>query len=773
MNKKIIISSISLVIMMFLPLTTVASLDVKTTDNSSFFSDIQQPDNQIKKPLPVDMSSFTMTLAPTTQTRANQAPDFAYVKLPTLLQFSYYDYMPGGYLTHPIRYQTLNGHGQYLTFQAQNTITGNRRQYYSYIPESYSPQTGLITGLDEKQGFGTIDIHPATGDAIASWHKTDYTTAITYDDFDTTDTPGHWKNPLNIPLTPSMQYIWPIIQVGPSPQGTGYVRIYQVSNNAQQLSSGLPCEDVRIMYLDVPNTNGVDLSSMLSLSNWQTVTVFSEWRAKSCRPFQAFAIDYAHPGRVAFIGVATYLEGDLGDMPVEEGAFVWESYDYGTTWDPQHLYSDGPTDYFYRVQNPGFQGAPTELDVTAAGYHSTAVYDIDGNLHWSYMQSYGYSDSQGSYYFPYFLPQAEMIWNGASFTFREVPALQGIDPLSGHTVPWSNGVLYPTITWSTYPTSSGADIFHENTQKQAINQERNWMAHVWVDGTKSKLASDGNMSYIEYLQRPIISCSVSGDNGKTWSEPIPLTDVFNQEYPFYSQITVYPYISDKIIDLGDNWGLLSMYYFSDWSFGSKVQGSGDNLGGEIMYCAVKIKFPEPSPLTVDARGPYTGETGTPIRFGGDVFGGIAPYTYSWNFGNGQTSNEKNPQYTYTIPGNYTVTLTVTDSSNPPQTQSDTATVTVTQAECPITITVTGGIGLSLKIRNTGDQLLSDVIWDINFTGGFIFPKQKSGTIATLPAQTEETIKIFVLGFGKTTITLHAGCATKEQPATVFLIFVKI
>ncbi|MBC7129041.1 MAG: PKD domain-containing protein [Thermoplasmatales archaeon] len=38
-------------------------------------------------------------------------------------------------------------------------------------------------------------------------------------------------------------------------------------------------------------------------------------------------------------------------------------------------------------------------------------------------------------------------------------------------------------------------------------------------------------------------------------------------------------------------------------------------------------------------------------------------SWLWNFGDGSTSNERNPNHNYTIPGNYTITLTVKDKSN--------------------------------------------------------------------------------------------------------------
>lgn len=64
--------------------------------------------------------------------------------------------------------------------------------------------------------------------------------------------------------------------------------------------------------------------------------------------------------------------------------------------------------------------------------------------------------------------------------------------------------------------------------------------------------------------------------------------------------------------------------------------------------------------------------------------GFAPFTawfldhsthaasWSWTFGDGQTSTEQNPEHTYPNPGTYTVSLTVTDATG---TLSDTKTVT--------------------------------------------------------------------------------------------------
>jgi PKD repeat protein len=65
-------------------------------------------------------------------------------------------------------------------------------------------------------------------------------------------------------------------------------------------------------------------------------------------------------------------------------------------------------------------------------------------------------------------------------------------------------------------------------------------------------------------------------------------------------------------------------------------------------------------FTYSPGSPQPGDT---INFTGSARGGTPPYSYSWNFGNGASTEGASAMYSYGTAGSYTVTLTVTDSTN--------------------------------------------------------------------------------------------------------------
>jgi hypothetical protein len=78
----------------------------------------------------------------------------------------------------------------------------------------------------------------------------------------------------------------------------------------------------------------------------------------------------------------------------------------------------------------------------------------------------------------------------------------------------------------------------------------------------------------------------------------------------------------------------------------------------LAYISVSL---EQSKLAVDFTATSrTIKEGERIRFDPEVSGGFEPYSYAWDFGDGETSTDSNPIRAYKSDGTYTVTLTVTD-----------------------------------------------------------------------------------------------------------------
>jgi len=92
------------------------------------------------------------------------------------------------------------------------------------------------------------------------------------------------------------------------------------------------------------------------------------------------------------------------------------------------------------------------------------------------------------------------------------------------------------------------------------------------------------------------------------------------------------------------------------SDGTVYIGSYMNDGGALYAFGI-------GDYEADANGPYFGLTTEPKQLQGEGRNGTEPYRYYWDFGDGNISNEQNPQVIYTKPGNYTITFTVTDTNN--------------------------------------------------------------------------------------------------------------
>jgi len=330
----------------------------------------------VRNLIPISGLDRGTIVLPYTEATQSTCINYEFVVEPTTVMTSYYDYMPGGYANYPIQKQMSNENGTCLTFHAMESPTSIRRQYWAYYDENGNFQgSGPISLYEEWQGYGDLVLHPASGKCITTWHEGDGC-ALCYNNI----APQPWSSVTIIQNPLPDIYLNPKLYTGPSPNGDDWIRIYHISQNGNQNNSGYACNDVRIIYMDIENTTYADLSQVLNLANWTTVTPTYSWRDKSCciRSL-SFATndDYYNDGKVGMMGYCEWLEGDLGNMPVNPGFFFWESTDYGTTWDTAnlHCHSQGQSTSLYQVENKPqfeFNGViPEYLDVDVLGFHNT------------------------------------------------------------------------------------------------------------------------------------------------------------------------------------------------------------------------------------------------------------------------------------------------------------------------------------------------------------------------------------------------------------------
>ncbi len=96
------------------------------------------------------------------------------------------------------------------------------------------------------------------------------------------------------------------------------------------------------------------------------------------------------------------------------------------------------------------------------------------------------------------------------------------------------------------------------------------------------------------------------------------------------------------------------------------EGWDSIYGHGLLDAYAALTYLQPPPPnqapTANAGGAYAGEVNTPIYFigSGSTDPDGDPLTYEWDFGDGGTSFDPDPQYSYQSTGVYTVSLTVSD-----------------------------------------------------------------------------------------------------------------
>ena len=195
----------------------------------------------------------------------------------------------------------------------------------------------------------------------------------------------------------------------------------------------------------------------------------------------------------------------------------------------------------------------------------------------------------------------------------------------------------------------------------------------------------------------------------------------------------------------------SNVWFSGTGFSTSFQVPGQTPDGTYTVSAVgprdsaSTTFRVVSPPVADfSMSPSSGMGRAPLTVYFTDRSTKSPASWSWTFGDGGTSSEKNPVHTYSQTGTYTVTLTV---SNAAGSSSDSSTVTVYTPTLVISPS-SGKAGTQVTVTGTSFSLenVDDSRWEatLSFNGAVVardIRMTKKGTLGsftssfTVPAGT--------------------------------------
>lgn len=214
---------------------------------------------------------------------------------------------------------------------------------------------------------------------------------------------------------------------------------------------------------------------------------------------------------------------------------------------------------------------------------------------------------------------------------------------------------------------------------------------------------------------------------------------------YYWAVSPYNYYDFNVListDGGINWTEIwtegSLSPFENWKWYNATLGNPIDLSSHIEYDYILLAFQyygqngaqlniddilvyatqNSNNIVVDAGGPYEAFVGENINFQGNVSGGVKPYLYNWNFGDGEKSIRKNALHKYDQVGIYSVYLNITDFSGE-RSRSHTKVTILNMSKKPhlVIYNITGTNNIKAQIKNIGDIIATNITWEIKMKGG--------------------------------------------------------
>jgi len=178
---------------------------------------------------------------------------------------------------------------------------------------------------------------------------------------------------------------------------------------------------------------------------------------------------------------------------------------------------------------------------------------------------------------------------------------------------------------------------------QAVNP---FVAGAW--SYELYLESNG-MAYIQVGAGNLVD-SFSYDTN-TWFETGVIVDFENNDWQITKDGIVVANIQTNVADNTNSMGYLNVY-----------SSEGLDMMQTSLFAIDDLSFEYTPPTVYAPVAAFTSEQGDDLEYAFTNTSGGSEGTYSWDFGDGNTSTDENPNYTYAAEGTYNVCLTVTNAT---------------------------------------------------------------------------------------------------------------
>lgn len=248
-----------------------------------------------------------------------------------------------------------------------------------------------------------------------------------------------------------------------------------------------------------------------------------------------------------------------------------------------------------------------------------------------------------------------------------------------------------------------------------------------------------------------VTLTVTNNYGKTDTDTAKAVILTDTQPPIitiegYGPSTDYPNSFTFKVKVIDNTKVSKVYIEYWYANQEKKTVDMDNIDGsyyqkmitpsvstDIVYCVIYAEDTSGNKANTkkpyaNADGPYSGVIGRTVNFNGsksfDLDGSITKY--SWDFGDGATSEGKTVKYSYSTNGLYTVQLTVTDTDG--NTNTDTTYINIVKSNKVETST-----SILSEIKEKYDLNLSELFYAYDTDGDdivdtFVDPNNKLKTV---------------------------------------------